>query len=564
LREQLLDHLRANLTINGIGEDSIQELVRRAQFWNCKAGSVIIRQGDPGHNFFLILTGQLRVIDVSRESPMLLSRLHENEFFGERALLTNEVRAASVDVEVDAELAVFDQNTWYWLTTQHPDIVGNFDSLENFYEQRARTGFPGRQINEMVIRKDKRHILALVARLSGPLFLLILALATSIILLEFGFSVVTIGLVAGIMVIVSLLWTGYGYIDWHNDDFIVTSERVIHIERTIIYGESREEAPLTAIQDVSVNIPNFFTRFFGYYDVIIKTAGAGDIVFDGLREGEDIKSDIFNYQKRAQERKDASDTSAIRKSLTGRMNWEVGPLEVSELIHVGTPPKAQRFHMPRLIDVLIPKVREESGDTIKWRKHYLILLQKISLPLTAVFVALYLSLALFLNLPPFAFVPINLTLVAIFTIGWIGILFWYIYQYDAWNKDLYMVTNTSIIDLKGSPLGLGPETRREGTFDVIQNTTYETPTFLTRILNMGNVVIESAGTENTFTFEQVYDYRLVQQEISKRLLDFKEDKRKKERSVEEKRFTRWLGEYHDLQKETGEIEYPKHVTKPQS
>jgi uncharacterized membrane protein YdbT with pleckstrin-like domain len=348
----------------------------------------------------------------------------------------------------------------------------------------------------------------------------------------------------------TLFWTIYLYVDYVNDDFIVTTERVVHIERTIIYGESREEAPLPQIQDVSFNTPNFFTRFFGYYNLTIKTAGAGNILFDGIRDGDRLNQVIIEQRQKARERVEASDVSAIRKSLADRMDWkDVGPLEPSTLVASGQAPQRNEIQLPKLIDYYIPRVREQIGDTITWRKHYIVLLQYAILPLIAGFVAFYLFLAAFVGFFPF---PTPDPLAPAFLVFWLFTILWYTYEYDGWHKDVYIVTNTTIIDQESTAFRLRGEKRRQGTFDVIQNTTYQTPTFLTRLLNMGDVIIETAGTADTFTFRQVYNPKEVQQEIFKRWITFKENERRKNRSAEEQRYTRWFKEYHDLVQEVEE------------
>ena len=66
-------------------------------------GERVIDQGDEGHTFFLITTGHAEVLQYDpnaaqgeRGGEELLIRLHQSDCFGERALLYNERRAASV------------------------------------------------------------------------------------------------------------------------------------------------------------------------------------------------------------------------------------------------------------------------------------------------------------------------------------------------------------------------------------------------------------------------------------------------------------------------------------
>jgi uncharacterized membrane protein YdbT with pleckstrin-like domain len=552
LREKLVEMLRANPILAELNDFQIEQLVDRADIEVVKVGEIIIRQGDLANTFYFIIDGQVRVIDTSRRPAKLWAYLQQGDFLGERALLFNEPRSATVDVVVDTQLAVFDRATLNWLIGSFPSLREKFTNLEEQrYEQRSQLEFPGRQLNEVVVRQDKRHILAFVAKLPGPLILIVSGLAIAILLIDLDFlSLGLVNLFTIFIVVVGMLWIIYDYIDWINDDFIVTSDRVIHIERNIIYGQRREEAPLTQIQDVSTTIPNLFTRFFDYSDLLIRTAGAGIILFDGLPQADKTKAVIFEQRALAQQRVEASDTSAIRKSLVERMGWDVGPVEPSTLVATGPAPAKRQVKLPRLVNYFIPRTREEKDDTITWHKHYFVLLKLVALPLFAGFIFFYLTLDALFGL---YFFPLPTTSVVLpLVILWLLMLVWYSYQYDAWSKDIYIVTPTTIIDVEGTPFSLAGERRRQGTFDVIQNTTVDIPSLFAQLLNMGDVVIETAGTADTFTFEQVYNPKEVQQEIFKRWVNFKENERRRARTAEEKRYTRWLGEYHDLARQAAQ------------
>jgi putative ABC transport system ATP-binding protein len=60
-------------------------------------GSVIVRQGDPGEDFFLIRRGKVRVtIEDSASGAHQVNELGKGDFFGDRALLRDEPRSATV------------------------------------------------------------------------------------------------------------------------------------------------------------------------------------------------------------------------------------------------------------------------------------------------------------------------------------------------------------------------------------------------------------------------------------------------------------------------------------
>jgi CRP-like cAMP-binding protein len=69
------------------------------------AGSHVIREGEPGHSFFFVASGVVRVYTgVAPGEQRELARLHENTVFGEMALLSAMPRSASVEVVGEADL----------------------------------------------------------------------------------------------------------------------------------------------------------------------------------------------------------------------------------------------------------------------------------------------------------------------------------------------------------------------------------------------------------------------------------------------------------------------------
>jgi hypothetical protein len=128
----------------------------------------------------------------------------------------------------------------------------------------------------------------------------------------------------------------------------------------------------------------------------------------------------------------------------------------------------------------------------------------------------------------------------------LGSLFWYFWEYDDWRRDVYIVTDTKIIDVESSSFRLKGEQQREGPFDSIQNITYTIPNFFYKLLNLGNVVIETAGAGKNFTFDNVFNPSSIQSEIFRRWDKYQQGKRNKQRDETNKQIMTVLGEYHDI------------------
>jgi len=557
-RELLLELLQKHEVFGDFSE--LEQFVNRAKFIFREQGKKIINQDETGDTFYILISGQLRALDMDYDPPHLLNYLAPGSLFGTRALLEHSPRSATIEVVIDAGLAVFDRTDWDWLIHRDDRIETYCRNLERAFEQPARVEFPGRQWDEVVVIWVKRHVLALLARLTFPVALLIAPILFLIIEELLGMTFTSIitdnffwtALATLPFILLSAFLALYYYLDWRNDDFIITTKRVIHIERILLYGEQRDEAPLVRIQDVTVMYHNILSQFFDFHDLAIKTAGAGVIKITGIPEADRIQEIIFAEQERAKARVSAADLATVRHMIAGRLDWqqalEQTVLSVAEEeVTLTTETKPGR--LPTGIEYLWPRVKEitedEHGPVIVWRKHYVVLLAAILLPVLSFCGLAYLWLASIFALPPFS-EPAGSLIYLFLGVATVANLVWYLWRYDGWRQDLYMVTNQRIVDVEGTPFHLRGEQRREGTFENIQNITYDIPNFIAKLLNLGTVVIETAGTERTFTFQKIFNPSAVQEEIFKRMVLYQQRQREKARDANTDRLVEVLAEYHHL------------------
>jgi membrane protein YdbS with pleckstrin-like domain len=119
-----------------------------------------------------------------------------------------------------------------------------------------------------------RHWIVLVARELVALGLLILTVLVCLGLHSLTHvSGMTIMLVALGGALLTLAYTVLTYIDWADDVFILTTHRVIDIDRVfLILAEYSSEIPLAQVQDVLVD-QGFFGQLFGYGTIQVEVAG---------------------------------------------------------------------------------------------------------------------------------------------------------------------------------------------------------------------------------------------------------------------------------------------------
>ncbi|HMQ54261.1 MAG TPA: cyclic nucleotide-binding domain-containing protein [Anaerolineae bacterium] len=559
-RQKLLELLKKDRKLqifrDALSPEDLEEFVRKANFSVYEQGEQVIHQGERATFFLIVIAGQLRAVDVSHETPRLLNYLDKGETLGVRALIEGKPRSAMVEVVVNATLAFFDQEVWYWLIGKDSTIKDYFEDLEQDREQQSNRDFPGRQHDEVVVVSAKRHLIAYIATLPLPLILLIgpivFFLIGQILGIEFIPAITNpLTLLATLpFIIIAALLLIYNYFDWLNDDFIVTTKRVIHIERYLFFGEQRRDAPLARVQDVT-NESDILDLIFDSDNLKITTAGSGIMYLNHIRHADKIREAIFRERERANARIAAANIAAVRQNIANQLNWrdklEENVMAVAEAEAYLTQEPYTR-HYGRVLDYFIPRIKEVNetgkGTVIIWRKHYFVLLVNILWPTLSLLIFSFLFMSsVWPSLPPFTVLAWPLQL--FFGLGILFSLGWYVWQYDDWRKDVYMVTNTQIIDIDAAAFRLR-RTRREGTFDNIQAVYSEVPNFFYKLINLGNVIIETAGTEETFTFNKVFDPASVTREVFNRWSLYQQKQRESRRDATHAQVMDVLREYHYL------------------
>lgn len=83
-----------------------------------KAGRELIRQGETGREFFLVVAGEA---EVRRDGAVIATR-GPGSFFGETALLLDQPRNASVVAVTDMTVEVIDRREFRQLLADYPDL----------------------------------------------------------------------------------------------------------------------------------------------------------------------------------------------------------------------------------------------------------------------------------------------------------------------------------------------------------------------------------------------------------------------------------------------------------
>ena len=100
-----LDHLAQVPLFSTCSGRDLQKLSKASDEITVKAGKVLVEEGKPGHEFFLIVEGRAEVRRKNRK----VASLGPGQFFGELSLLDRGPRSATVIAETEMTLLVLGQ-----------------------------------------------------------------------------------------------------------------------------------------------------------------------------------------------------------------------------------------------------------------------------------------------------------------------------------------------------------------------------------------------------------------------------------------------------------------------
>jgi len=112
-----------NVTIfAGLDDSALARLTARARQTSVPSGGVILREGEPGNQLYLIASGAVRVCKrFDRSDEVELAQLKAGDFFGEMCILETLPREAPVQAVSELTLFQLPSVAFYELFQARPD-----------------------------------------------------------------------------------------------------------------------------------------------------------------------------------------------------------------------------------------------------------------------------------------------------------------------------------------------------------------------------------------------------------------------------------------------------------
>jgi CRP-like cAMP-binding protein len=120
-----------------------------------KKGEVIFRQGDPGHEMFVVSAGRVRLTIGSGGHEKEVAVIGPGQFFGELSLLSDEPRSATAEATEDSTLLAIGRDVFAMMVQDDLDIVFR---MMNIQGQRLRQ--TNQPIEDLVQRLGRVRVAA--------------------------------------------------------------------------------------------------------------------------------------------------------------------------------------------------------------------------------------------------------------------------------------------------------------------------------------------------------------------------------------------------------------------
>jgi hypothetical protein len=498
-------------------------------------GETLFSQGERGDRFYIIISGKVLVFRGRQGHREELAIFGSGDYFGEEALLTGRPRTATIIGEEPSQLLWMNREGFAWLLKTYPPIrqflLATVDSHRLARSRKFDWLKKGEETVYIVTRKHTAYLFVMLIQplllswLSIPFFYLALTINVS----SFRLILEWIGI---IILSLSILWGIWRAIDWGNDYYIVTNQRVVWIEKVIGIYDSRQEAPLSTVLTVGVQT-DYTGRWLGYGNVVVRTY-TGQIVMRRVGFPEQLAGLIEEHLGRAKQQVKKAETAALEEAIRTRLGYTAParpkPSEPS-------PVEKKPARKPGFFSNFFTLRFEEQQGIVTFRKHWFLLVQKDGIPTLLILLLLAVMVARLIGVVKWFTIPM-LLLVGITFLLILGL--WWLYQYVDWRNDIYQVTPEQIVDIYRTPLG--KEDKKTAQLENILSLQHTRRGILGILLNYGDVTAMIGAVK--FTFQGVYDPAGVEQEIFQRINARKLAQREAEANRQREQVADWFAAYH--------------------
>lgn len=473
-----------------------------------RAGEDIFLQGSAADGMIIVESGEAVLFRSDPDgSQRALATITAGDSVNQEALFTETLQSATMRAAQPLIALKLTRASFTRLLERQPELSAAFGLSRVREQAQISPQFAEQREDEEILIQTRRHWWAFLRSAWLPL-LFMLAMWGGAFLLEV--QVLSLALL-GLSVLLPGAALAYFYLEWRNDAVIVTDQRIIRINRTILTMVRQvTQVGLESVHEINFEFPSYdpFARLFRYGKVLVKTAGAqGNLELDFMPNPEQFQKLIIEDRAYFESRQAQRHHKIVRAELR---RWLAGDAEDAAAAASSVDSDEAPKPISGTNGFLSSRIEMSNGDIV-YRKHLSVWARHTFIPLAIILVALAsLALSLALISPDLRIITMPVGFVALL----IGCLAFYWMDWD-WRNDLYIISDDTITLVHKRPFFL-QSLRDQILVERIDNVESMTRGILAALLKYGDVRMSLVGADEPKMFQRVSKPQEIQQEISRR------------------------------------------------
>ena len=536
--DELLQFLRNVPLFSRLQDDDLQVLLDLVTRETIRAGRDIFRQSDDDKTLYIVYSGQIRLIHIDITGvPNDVGLAQPGRMLGESSLLLAEPHDVTALALTDVVTLTFKRDTFMPLREQHPRLWGRLTPSEPVVKRLNAPHYGWQAQDEAVVLFTREHWWGLLRRLFFPLVALFGIAALLIIIQQTLPRFLGWGVLGGSLILGGI--ATYVYVDWRNDYWVVTNKRLVHVDELVFIRKKRDETPLPSVTQVQYERHGIAATILDFGDLEVETFTV-NIGMRNMPNPMHIKALVQEEVEKLQARERAAERKDIRDDLEKRI--------VSHEIVEVAPPPPEAPPPPRLtisfgiFRYFFPKLVDVRGDSIIWRKHWIVLWRRAVWSTILLLIAGLAFLGWYFRAPPLGtLLADNVWWIWPFILGGLGAWWWWVFE--DWRNDEYLLTGNRVIEINRTPFSLN-EQRRESPLSDFQSTELKIVGPWQRLFRYGTLIVKLPGAQ--VEFKDIVDPAAAQTEITKRLSAYNAQRAEKEAQARRNELTDWFAAYDEI------------------
>lgn len=333
---RLLALLKTIRLFQGLDEPQLTRVAQAAELIELQEGQNPELDEEQDYPFFAIAAGKVSLTPTEGRTDEEYI-LKKGDFFGADVLFMGERVDYQITALTPAQLIAIPPERLPILIQGIPRLQVNLKEQLRIYRLMRLRQFDWVNEDESILLIERKHPAYLLVSLLTPLGFAWLAFLVYLFGTQIDAPVTrqAVEWLATIGLVIVAIWAVWRAIDYANDYYVITDERIVWVERVLGIYHSRQEASLVAIKSGRIKT-DLYGRILGYGDVVTE-AIMGTVTFRHVSNPGMIKEMIDQQRNQAQRRQYRSDSQAMEAVIRRKLDPTAPPREVVPMVIIRHP-----------------------------------------------------------------------------------------------------------------------------------------------------------------------------------------------------------------------------------